>query len=139
MRRCAIALICIIALSSCAQPPPKRTSHAATYKTELATRLDLAVNYHLEADGGIVVIDMSNPRGYDIRLWLIQVSQTDGQKIIAARRFYSGTKKKHQEIFRVPLPQAGITESFYIEAFKPDGKLLMKSEPIINTPREGKL
>jgi hypothetical protein len=123
--------------TGCAQPPKQKSYHAAEYKQEFASRIDLAVNYHLGEDSGIVVVDMFNPRRHDLRLWLVQDSQTDGQRITAAKRFYSGDKRKHQEVFRVPLPQEGLIESFYVEALKPDGELLLKSEPIVNKPREG--
>jgi len=130
MHRLAL-LLSILLFSGCAAPPPK-TIHATNYKSDLRTRLDLVVNYHLAEDSGIVVVDISNQRGSDYRYWLVQTSETDGQRIIAARRFYAGTKKKHQEVFKVPLPLEGISESFYIEALEPDGTLIMKSEPIRN-------
>jgi hypothetical protein len=133
MRWLTVALL--ITLTGCAQPP--RTIHATKYKTDLGSRIDLVVHYHDEPDTGIVVVDISNPRGSDTRYWLVQTSETDGQRIIAARRFYSGIKRKHQEVFRVPLALEGISESFYVEALTKDGKLILKSEPIINSPKEG--
>ena len=139
--RTSYTLCCLLVgmalLAGCAQPVPK-TIHATNFKTDLRTRIDIAVNYHLEQDSGIVVVDCSNARGSDIRLWLVQTSETDGQRIVAARRFYSGSKKKHQEVFRVPLPLEGIEESFYVEALEPNGNLIIKSEPIHNVPKEGK-
>ena len=136
---CGCMLVVVLfLLVGCAAPPPK-TLHATKFKTDLRTRIDLAVNYHLEQDSGIVVVDCSNMDSRELRLWLVQTSETDGQIITAARRFYSGNKKKHQEVFRVPLPLEGITESFYVEALTKDGKLILKSEPITNSkPRREK-
>ena len=129
-------VVVLFLLVGCAAPPPK-VLHATKYKTDLGSRIDLVVHYHSEPDTGIVVIDISNPRSSDTRYWLVQTSETDGQRIIAARRFYSGTKTKHQEVFRVPLPLEGITESFYVEALTVNGKLILKSEPITNMPIGG--
>ena len=131
-----LALLLSLVLVGCAQPPPPQEIHATTYKSDFRTRLDLVVNYHLAEDSGIVVVDISNPRSLELRAWLVQTSETDGQRIIAARRFYSGNKVKHQEVFRVPLPLEGITESFYVEALEPDGSMIMKSESIHNNIRK---
>ena len=130
-----LAVVLLLTLAGCAQPP--KVIHATKYKTDLASRIDLVVHYHSEPDTGIVVVDISNPRSSDTRYWLVQTSSTDGQVITAARRFHSGTKAKHQEVFRVPLPLEGITESFYVEALTTECKLTMKSEPITNSPHEG--
>lgn len=136
-RGCLIigVIIVSITLAGCATPPPQ--THKANYKSDFAARLDVAVNYHLESDGGIVVVDLYNPRSSVIRLWLVQSSVTDGQSIVASRRFYEGKKKKHQEVFRTPLPLKGITEAFFVEVFDINGKLILKSEPITHSPQEG--
>jgi hypothetical protein len=126
----------ITLFTGCAQPPKQKSYHAAEYKQEFASRIDLAVNYHLGEDSGIVVVDMFNPRRYNLRLWLVQDSQTDGQRITAAKRFYMGEKKKHQEVFRLPLPEEGLTERFWVEVFDNTGALTMKSEPIYSMPQE---
>ena len=131
-----LAVVLLLTLAGCAQPP--KVIHATKFKTDLASSITLAVNYHLEQDSGIVVVDCSNMDSRELRLWLVQTSETDGQVITAARRFYSGAKRKHQEVFRVPLPLEGITESFYVEALTKDGKLILKSEPITNNAQEGK-
>jgi len=128
-----LVLLLPILLASCAQAPPIKSVHKSTYKSEFSNRLDIAVNYHRTADSAIVVVDVSNPRGSTLRLWMVQISETDGQRIEASRRFYVGDKKKHQEIFKVPLPQEGVTETFFVGVFDAEGKLVTKSEPITNS------
>jgi len=126
-----------LTLVGCAQPPLPKDYHVSNYQSNLGKRLDISVNYHLNGTGAIVVVDIANPRGYDYRYWMVQVSATDGQRVIAARRFYQGAAKKHQEIFRLPLPEEGLTETFYVEVFDIKGTLVMKSEPIKNSPIGG--
>lgn len=138
IRSVFLILIMGLLINGCAQPPPPKKYHASNYKSDFGSRLDVAVNYHLQPDSGIVVIDFANPRNKDVRLWLVQTTETDGQRIIAARRFYQGTKKKHQEVFRIPLPESGLSESFYVEVFDIKGALIMTSEPINPSPKEGK-
>ena len=129
-----LAVVLLLTLVGCAQPPPPKKYHAQTTKTDLATRLDVLVNYHVVDDGGIVVVDLYNPRTSSVRLWLVQLSETDGQRISAARRFYIGSGKKLQEAFRVPMPIQGVVETFYVEVFDDKGRLIMKSEPIKASP-----
>lgn len=132
-----LAVVGLCGLQSCATPPPTKSIYKSNYKSNLSTRLDISVNYHGNDDTGIVVVDISNPRAYDYRYWLVQLSETDGQRISAARRFYHGNKKKHQEVFKVPGALEGVTENFYVEVFDNKGALIMKSEPIINLPKGG--
>ena len=132
-----IALVALFALVGCAQPPPAKKLHVQANKTDLGSRIDIQINYHLDTDNGYVVVDLSNPRGGVVRLWLVQVSETDGQRITAARRFYTGSDKKKQEIFKIPLPQKEVVESFYVEIFDTTGRLVLKSEPIKNSPIGG--
>ena len=129
-----IAVVLLLTLVGCAQPPPPKKIHAQTTKTDLATRLDVLVNYHVVDDGGIVVVDLYNPRTSVVRLWLVQKSETDGQIITAARRFNMGDSKKLQEAFRVPMAIEGVVETFYVEVFDDKGRLIMKSEPITASP-----
>ena len=123
----------ITLFTGCAQPPPK-SYHAQTAKTDLSSRLDVIVNYHLDPVSAIVVVDISNPRGVRYRYWLVQISTTDGQIISASRRFHTGSEKIKQMIFKVPLPDPEVTEAFHVEVFDDKGKLVMSSEPINNSP-----
>lgn len=133
MLRLLLVVAMIALFTGCAQPPPK-SYHAQTAKTDLGSRLDVIVNYHLDANGGIVVVDISNPRGTRYRFWLVQISTTDGQIVSASRRFHTGMEKTKQMIFKVPLPDPEITEAFHVEVFDDKGKLVMSSEPINNSP-----
>ena len=125
-----------ILLIGCAQPAPPKSYHASNYKADLGSRLDLAVNYHLTVDTGIVVVDISNPRATNYRYWLVQISSTDGQIISASRRVFSGMDKTKQLVFKIPLPIEGVKETFHVEVFDSKGKLVMKSEPINNKPHK---
>ena len=130
--------VVVLFFVGCAQPAPPKSYHASNYKSDLGRRLDIAVNYHLADDGGLVVVDVNNPRGHSYRYWLVQTSTVDGEYILRSSRFYSGSKKKHQEVFKIPLPEEGVAQAFFVEVYDLNGKLAMKSEPINQQPKEGK-
>ena len=132
----SIAILLLVVLAGCAQPPPQQ-HHKSNYKSDLGKRLDIHVNYHLTVDTAIVVLDISNPRSHLYRYWLVQVSATDGQIISASRRVFTGEDKTKQLVFRLPLPIEGVTETFHVEVFDNEGKLVMSSEPISNSPIGG--
>lgn len=136
--RWVLIIVCSIGLASCAQPPNTKTYRASNYKSDLGKRLDISVNYHLDDGGGLVVVDVYNPRGNNYRYWLVQTSTVDGEYVLRSSRFYSGNKKKHQEVFKIPLPEEGIAQAFFVEVYDVNGKLTMKSEPINQKPKEGK-
>ena len=123
----------------CAQQPRGGSHHEANFQSNFAARLDIAVDYIRDDNRAILICDISNPRGQWLRVWLVQKSTTDGQRISAARRFYEGNDKKYQETFRLPLPDKGVREEMYVEVFDSSGKVLMKTKSIINQPKEGKL
>ena len=137
VRVISVALLAAALLAGCAAPPPPKSYHQSNYKSDLGRRLDIAVNYHLSDNGGLVVVDVSNSRGISYRYWLVQTSTVDGEYILRSSRFYSGNKKKHQEVFKVPLPEEGIKQTFFVEVYDKDGKLAMKSEPINQQPIGG--
>lgn len=126
------ALVAGILISGCAQPPPPQV-YKSKYKSDFASRLDIQINYHTDPNSGYVVVDLYNPRNKPVRLWLVQLQETDGRRISAAERFHIGNEKKHQELFRVPLLEPGLSETFYVEVFDEAGKLILKSDPITNT------
>lgn len=134
-----LVVITAVLLNGCAAPPPPKSYHASNYKSDLGKRLDISVNYHLSDDGGVVVVDVSNPRGNSYRYWLVQTNTVDGEYVLRSSRFYSGNKKKHQEVFKIPFPEEGIAQAFFVEVYDANGKLAMKSEPINQQPiKEGK-
>lgn len=133
-----IYLAALILWTGCAPVAPPKDYHAAEFKSDLKSRIDISVNYHLQPDSGIVVVGVGNPRARSLRLWLVQTTSTDGQRIVAARRFYQGADKKIQEIFKIPLPETGLKETFFVEAFDETGTLIITSEPINPNPiKEG--
>ena len=123
-------------LNGCAQPPPKQV-HRANYKSDFGKRLDISVNYHITLDTALVVVDISNPRNNLYRYWLVQVSSTDGQIITASRRVFTGEDKTKQLVFRLPLPIEGVSEAFHVEVFDEQGELVMASDPITHSSKEG--
>ena len=116
----------------CAQPPTNKYVKQTTHKTDFGSGIDLAVSYHQQSDGSIIVADASNLRNRTIRLWLVHLQEMDGQRISRAIRYYEGADKTVREVFRVPPIESGLTETFWTEAFGPGGELLIKSEPITN-------
>lgn len=120
-------------LSGCAQPQYTDPTIKRETKTDFGSGIDLAVSYHGQPDGGVVVTDIYNQRARMVRAWFWHQQETDGQKVLRGIRYYEGDKIKHREVFQIPPADDGLTEVFWIEVYEEEGKKLTESKPIRNT------
>ena len=128
----------ILALAGCAQPQQGYVKKVEI-KHDLGSGIDLALSLHSRDNGSIVVSDSHNQRGRVLRLWFWQETAAPDQKVLRGIMYYEGDKKVHREVFQVPPSEAGLTERFWVEAFdKKEGKLLMRSEPIVSESLQGR-
>lgn len=132
------ALVAGILICGCAQPPPTAKVQQ-NVKTDFGSGIDLAVSVHSQPDTTIVVLDCTNLRQRNIRLWFSHKQETDGQVVSRSVRYYEGTDKSHREVFRVQPIENDIIESFWIEVFDGiKGALIIQSQPVINQHKEGR-
>jgi len=124
----------VVALSmvACAPIPQDTTKELSTTTSDFGTGINAAVDYITDGDRTFVIIDLDNPNGRLVEVWLSQTYKSVGAESIRKRRIVTTNSRTQRQTIRASKLERGVIEIIQFEIFDSKGNSLFKTEPIEN-------
>lgn len=123
-----LLIIAVFVLSSCAVP--QQGQYSSNMMTDFASGVTASVDYVKGDDRTFITLDVDNPKGLGVDIWISQTYRTDDAETIKKRSLVKTSDKLVHQVIKAAKVDDSITEVIVFDIYDSKGEVLFSTEPI---------